>query len=115
MIPQPSLDAMSWTFMFVSFGILWYILRDISRRLGEALRMHRKYYELYDLGFIILVAAYIGGFLEFFTNVSWYVAGFDLVYVADRLVELAGAIVLLIVTVKYWGWIVPEVLARRKK
>jgi hypothetical protein len=34
---------------------------------------------------------------------------------AAKLVFLGAAALMVAVTVKYWGWIVPEVLARRKK
>jgi hypothetical protein len=107
-LPQ---DAVNWFLMFFSLSIVWFVMRDISRRLGEALHM-RKYYLLYDLCEVVLVLITILLFIHFVLGVP-IVSG-DLPRAA-KLVFLGAAAVMVAVTVKYWGWIVPEVLARRKK
>jgi hypothetical protein len=107
-LPQ---DAVNWFIMFFSLSIVWYIMRDISRRLGEALHM-RKYYLLYDLCELLLFVATCLLFIHFVLGVPIVS---DEVPKVVKLVFLGAAAVMVAVTVKYWGWIVPEVLARRKK
>ncbi len=111
MTPGLPQDAVNWFIMFVSLSIVWYIMRDISRRLGEALHM-RKYYLLYDLCELLLLLATILLFIHFVLGVP--LINGDIPKVV-KLVFLGAAVVMVAVTVKYWGWIVPEVLARRKK
>jgi hypothetical protein len=107
-LPQ---DAINWFIMFFSLSIVWFIMRDISRRLGEALHM-RKYYLLYDLCELLLLGATILLFVHFILGVPLINSDIPKVM---KLVFLGAAAVMVAVTVKYWGWIVPEVLARRKK
>jgi hypothetical protein len=57
-IPDSPLDVTQWFIMFIALSIFWYIMRDISRRLGEALHM-RRYYLLYDLGEVLLIVAVV--------------------------------------------------------
>ena len=57
-------DAINWFIMFFSLSIVWYVMRDISRRLGEALHM-RRYYLLYDLCEVLLVVITILLFVHF--------------------------------------------------
>jgi hypothetical protein len=104
-------DAVNWLIMFISLSIVWYVMRDISRRLGEALHV-KKYYLLYDLCEVLLVVTTILLFIHFVLGVP--VINGDIPKFA-KLVFLGAAVVMVAVTVKYWGWIVPEVLARRKK
>jgi hypothetical protein len=107
-LPQ---DAINWFIMFFSLSIVWFIMRDISRRLGDALHM-RKYYLLYDLCEALLVVTTILLFIHFVLGVP--VINADIPKIA-KLVYVGAAVLMVAVTVKYWGWIVPEVLARRKK
>jgi hypothetical protein len=111
MTPGLPQDAVNWFIMFFSLSIVWYVMRDISRRLGEALHM-RKYYRLYDLCELLLVVTTSLLFIHFVLGVP-IISG-DAPKVV-KLVFLGAAVVMVAVTVKYWGWIVPEVLARRKK
>lgn len=112
MTPGLPQDAVNWFIMFFSLSIVWYVMRDISRRLGEALHM-RKYYLLYDVCELLLVAATIFLFLHFVLGITPVKS--DLLPKAAKLVFAGAAVVMVAVTVKYWGWILPEVLARRKK
>jgi hypothetical protein len=107
-LPQ---DAINWFIMFFSLSIVWFIMRDISRRLGDALHM-RKYYLLYDLCEALLVVITTLLFIHFVLGVP--IINDDIPKIA-KLAYLGAAVLMVAVTVKYWGWIVPEVLARRKK
>jgi hypothetical protein len=76
------------------------LLRSLSRRLGEALHMS-KYYFLYDASVAVLVVSTAVMLLG-----RWsYGAG---------LLFLLGAILIVGVTVRYWGWILPEILKNSK-
>ena len=111
MTPGLPQDAVNWFIMFFSLSIVWYIMRDISRRLGEALHM-RKYYLLYDLCELLLFVVTILLFVHFVLGVPLINGDIPK---GLKLVFLGAAALMVAVTVKYWSWIVPEVLARRKK
>jgi uncharacterized membrane protein SirB2 len=114
MIPVSPLDAVNWFIAFVSLSVVWFVMRDISRRLGEALRM-RKYYVLYDLCEALLIVSIVMLFAHFVLGFRMPGGGMDLFPLGAKAMFVIAAVVDLAVTIKYWGWIVPEVLALRKK
>lgn len=114
MTPTLPLDAVNWFIAFVSLSVVWFIMRDISRRIGEALRM-RKYYVLYDLGEALLIVAIVMLFVHFVLGVRTPGPGLNLFPLGAKAIFVIAAGIDLAVTIKYWGWIVPEVLALRKK
>jgi hypothetical protein len=114
MTPGSPMDVVQWYLMFLTLSIFWYIMRDISRRLGDALHM-RRYYLLYDLGEAMLIVAAVMLFSHFVFNVKLPVSGIDLFPLAAKGLFLAATLIYMAVTVKYWAWIIPEVLACRKK
>jgi len=113
-IPGAPLDVTQWFIMFVALSIFWYIMRDISRRLGEALHL-RRYYVLYDLGEILLIVAVVMLFTHFVLNFRVLTDVADLYPLTAKALFFAATLIYMAVTVKYWGWIMPEVLAWRKK
>jgi hypothetical protein len=113
-IPGAPLDVTQWFIMFVALSIFWYIMRDISRRLGDALHL-RRYYLLYDLGEVLLILAVVMLFTHFVLNFRVLTDGADLYPLTAKGLFLAATLIYMAVTIKYWGWIMPEVLARRKK
>lgn len=114
MNPNMPMDAVNWFIMFFSLTVAWYVMRDISRRLGEALKM-RKYYLLYDLCEEVLAVCIVVIFAHFVLRFQLPGVREDALPKAVKLAFTAAAAVLVAVTLKYWGWIVPEVLALRKK
>ncbi len=108
------MDLIQWYLMFVALTIFWYVIRDISRRLGDALRM-RRYYLLYDLGEALLVTAAVMHFTNFVFKIEIPAASADLYLLLTRGLFLSAALIFVAVTLKYWAWIIPEVLAGRKK
>jgi hypothetical protein len=114
MKPGIPLDALNWYIMFFSLTIVWYVMRDISRRLGDALHM-RKYYLLYDACEALLVVSIIILFTHFVLGINFIMGDTDLLPKTLKLVFLGAAIVQVAVTLKYWGWVVREVLAIGKK
>jgi hypothetical protein len=113
-IPGLPMDVVQWYIMFATLSIFWYIMRDISRRLGEALHM-RRYYLLYDLGEAMLILAVVMLFTHFVLNFTFPVESTDLFPLTAKGIFLAATLIYVAVTVKYWAWIIPEVLACRKK
>jgi hypothetical protein len=108
------LDAVNWFIMFFALSTVWYVMRDISRRLGEALRM-RNYYVMYDLCEALMITAIVLLFAHFVLGVRVPGLGMDLLPLAAKFIFAASAVIQLAVTIKYWSWIVPEMLALRKK
>jgi hypothetical protein len=84
------------------------ILRELSKRLGQALRL-KRYYLLYDAGVTLLLAAMvtmIGNFMLWENG---------LMTASSRLLFVAGALLILGTTARYWAWVIPEVLVASKK
>ncbi|HUL61470.1 MAG TPA: hypothetical protein VLT35_00285 [Methanocella sp.] len=107
-------DVASWQFVAMSLIIAWYLLREFSKRLGEALQV-RPYYRLFDLALALAVLAIALSFTVFVLGYDEAVVAADVLWLGARLACVAAALLEVAVTVKYWGWIVPEVLALRKK
>jgi hypothetical protein len=76
------------------------MLRSLSRRLGEALRM-KKYYFLYDASIAVF-------------TISLALILLGVAALPARLLFVAGAALIAGTTVRYWGWIIPEILKRSK-
>lgn len=114
MKPGIPLDALNWYIMFFSLSIVWYVMRDISRRLGDALHM-RRYYLLYDVCEALLVVSIVMLFTHFVLGINIIQIESQLLPKVIKLVFLGAAIVQVAVTIKYWGWIVRDVLAIGKK
>jgi len=94
-------DGLSWALLFCSLSGMALMLRPLSRKLGEALHM-KQYYRLYVLSILL-----------FIVSVLWM-----LLSVQDGLwsglLFLGGALLTVGVTVRYWGWIVPEMFRPNK-
>ena len=106
-------DALNWFIAFFTLSIFTLILRDISRRIGEARRM-RKYYLLYDLCEAVLIICIVLFFLQFVMNFQ-LVLDTKLLSKVLKLTMMAMALVEVAVTLVYWGWLMPEVLASKKQ
>ncbi|HEY3423092.1 MAG TPA: hypothetical protein VGK13_08005 [Methanocellaceae archaeon] len=104
-----SLEAMlNWGFACLSLVALAIILRELSKRLGQALHW-KKYYLLYDAGILMLLAAIVAMIAE------GVVAENKLVSASWKLSFFAGSLLILGATARYWGWVIPEVLVSSKK
>lgn len=93
------LDSIS----FLFFSLILFFLSVISKRLGEVMGL-RKYYYLYYLGiFFTLFASIIMSLsLEIMqeTKLSGYVLGYVFFSI--------GMTIGLIVSIRYWGWLLIE-------
>lgn len=109
-----AINLLMWTFLFGSMLIFTVIMRDISRRIGEALHT-RRYYLLYDLGIIILLFATVLGLESYILDAPLIIYGFDMTITGAWALTFIAITIDLTVTVKYWGWLLPELLNYHKK
>lgn len=98
------LDMLNWVLLFITLSAMALMLRELSRRLGDALRTN-KYYFLYDVGVAVLAIAVVLMLLAY-PDGPWSLP--------SRLVFLAGAALIAGTTARYWGWIIPEIIKRGK-
>ncbi len=97
------LDVLNWLLLFMALSGMALLLRSLSRRLGDALHM-KKYYRLYDASvaiFAVSAAAILLG-----PGGPWTLGA--------RLLFLLGALLAVGTTIRYWGWIFPEILKHSK-
>ena len=100
--------SINWGIACLSLIAMAIILRELSKRLGQALHL-KKYYLLYDAGILLLIVAIAAMIAR---NV---VTENGLVSASWRLSFLAGALLIVGTTVRYWAWVIPEVIVSSKK
>ena len=96
------LDSLNWALLFVTLTAMALMLRALSRKLGEALHM-KKYYFFYDASvavFIVAMALMLVSYPE------------GMLSLPARALFLAGALLMSAVTIRYWGWIIAEILKK---
>ncbi len=98
------LDMLNWVLLFITLSAMALMLRELSRRLGDALRT-KKYYFLYDAGVAVLAVS-VALMLLSYPEGPWSLAA--------RLLFFGGAALIAGTTARYWGWIIPEILKRGK-
>ncbi len=98
------LDLLNWVLLFITLSAMALLLRALSRKLGDALRM-KKYYFLYDATVIVFVLA-MALMLLSSPSGPWSLP--------SRLLFLCGAMLMAGTTVRYWGWIIPEIFMGSK-
>ncbi|MCD1295914.1 hypothetical protein CUJ83_13005 [Methanocella sp. CWC-04] len=115
MIENGILDILNWLIMFVSLIIVSLIFKDLSKRLGEALQI-KKYYRLFDVCVGIMILAMIMIFVEYASGFgSMQIPGIEWIAPVSRIMFFGSIVVEVVVILKYWGWIIPEVLSSLKK
>jgi hypothetical protein len=110
-----SVVMISWTMMFMAMDMMAFIFKDLGKRIGDALHL-KKYYLIYDLSIDLSIISLI-------MMLSVYVAGVygtvvpyrDNIFTAGIVLFLVTAVLVVWTTVRYWGWIVPEVIASLSK
>lgn len=93
------LDALNWVLLFMALSGIALMLRALSRKLGEALHM-KKYYHMYE-ACIVIFGASAATVLWNYPDGPWALPA--------RLLFLAGAGLMVGVTIRYWAWILPEI------
>jgi len=88
-------------FSFLLFSFILYFLSSISRRLGEVMGMKKYYYFYYAGMYFTLSASIIMGFsLGSREETCFYGYGFF----------ASGLTFGLIASIKYWGWLIIELI-----
>lgn len=100
---SPFLDTLNWILLFMGLSGMALMLRSLSRRLGDALHM-KKYYYLYDASVAIFAAS--AAIILLGPEGPWSLGA--------RLLFLLGAVLMVGATIRYWGWIIPEILKHSK-
>ncbi|MBN2488703.1 MAG: hypothetical protein JXA98_06720 [Methanosarcinaceae archaeon] len=77
-------------------------MAKLSERMGEAMQI-KPYYYLYYVGILFFVLA--SGYTLVFQT-----ADADLVHMVSNLLLAVGMTFGLVATVKYWGWLIKEIL-----
>ncbi len=98
------LDMINWALLFITLSAVAFMLRALSRKLGDALHM-KKYYYLYDASVAVFAIA-LAMMLLSYPEGAWSLPG--------RILFLAGAVLMSAITARYWGWIIPEILKPSK-
>ena len=93
------LDSIS----FFLITLILYFLSVISKRLGEAMGM-KKYYILYYIGMVFTLAASAIMLLSIHENdnLEFFASGYAFF--------AAGLTFSLIALIKYWGWLIKEII-----
>jgi len=84
---------------YLLFTLVLYFLSVISKRLGEVMGL-KRYYRTYYLGMFFILSGSIIIFFGTFANTKLF--GYFFLAI--------GLTLSLIVTVKYWGWLIKELL-----
>ena len=101
---SPYLELVDWIFLFIVLSGIALLLRALSRKIGEALHM-KKYYFLYDAS-VLLFGLSVAVILLNFPGGAWALPG--------MLLFSVGALLMVGTTIRYWGWILPEMLMQDK-
>lgn len=88
--------------MVMSFSAVLYIMAKLSKRLGEAMQI-KPYFYLYYAGILFFVFAL--GYNLVFRTADPY-----LTHMVSNLLLAIGMTLGLVATVKYWGWLIKELL-----
>ena len=100
--------SVNWGIACLSLAAMAIILRELSKRLGQALHL-KKYYLLYDAGILLLLAAMAAMIATAMLSENGLMAA------SSRLLFFAGALLIVGTTARYWAWVIPEVLVSSKK
>lgn len=101
-------SSFNWGIAFLSLVAMAVILRELSKRLGQALHL-KKYYLLYDVGVLLMLVAMAAMIVESMTVEN------ELISALWRILFFAGMLLIVGATVRYWAWVIPEVLVTSKK
>ncbi len=98
----------NWGIAGLSLVSMAIILRELSKRLGQALHL-KKYYLLFDAGILLLLAAMAAMIMGGVSTEN------ELISALSRLLFFAGTLLIVGTTARYWAWVIPEVIESSKK
>lgn len=88
--------------MVLSFSAVLYIMAKLSKRMGEAMQI-KPYFYLYYAGILFFLLALV-------YTLVFRTADADLIHMVSNLLLAIGMTFGLVATVKYWGWLIKEIL-----
>ena len=93
-------DIYTWDIAVISFAIVMYLMALLSKRLGSALRI-KPYFYIYYLSIVFMLIA---------EGYSLFVIYTEKVEMIANIFFAIGMTLGLIATIKYWGWLVKELM-----
>ena len=93
-------DVITWDIAVISFTIVMYLMAILSKRLGSAMRI-KPYFYIYYLSIVFMLIA------EGYSSLAIYTVKVEMI---ANILFAIGMTLGLIATVKYWGWIVKELM-----
>ena len=93
-------DIYTWDIAVISFAIVMYFMALLSKRLGSALRI-KPYFYIYYLSIVFMLIA---------EGYSLFVIYTEKVEMIANIFFAIGMTLGLIATIKYWGWLVKELM-----
>lgn len=93
-------DVYTWDIAVISFVIVIYLMAILSKRLGSAMRI-KPFFYIYYLGIVFMLIA------EVYSSFAIYTEKVEMI---TNLLFAIGMTLGLIATIKYWGWLVKEVM-----
>jgi hypothetical protein len=90
-------------FVIILFTFVLYFLSILSKRLGEVMGM-KKYYYLYYIGMFFMLLGSIIMALSF--------ENFQKTHLVGNIFFATGITFGLIATIKYWGWLIKELIKK---
>ncbi len=88
--------------MVISFSVVLYIMAKLSKRMGEAMQI-KPYFYLYYAGILFFVFAIV-------YTLDVRTADADLAHMVSNLLLAIGMTFGLVAMIKYWGWLIKELL-----
>ena len=93
-------DVYTWDIAVISFVIVIYLMAILSKRLGSAMRI-KPFFYIYYLGIVFMLIA------EVYSSFAIYTEKVEMI---TNLLFAIGMTLGLIATIKYWGWLVKELM-----
>ena len=93
-------NVYTWDIAVISFTIVMYLMSILSKRLGSAMRI-KPYFYIYYLSIVFMLIA------EVYSSFAIYT---EKVEIITNLLFATGMTLGLIATIKYWGWLVKELM-----
>ncbi len=93
-------NVYTWDIAVISFTIVMYLMSMLSKRLGSAMRI-KPYFYIYYLSIVFMLIA--EGYLSF----AIYTEKVEMI---ANIIFAIGMTLGLFVTIKYWGWLVKELM-----
>ncbi len=93
-------NVCTWNIAVISFAVVMYLMAILSKRLGSAMRI-KPYFYIYYLSIIFMLIALVYSLFVPYTEKGEMIG---------NAIFAIGMTLGLFVTIKYWGWLVKELM-----